>query len=298
MSAPRAGGAQTAAAGDERVTTALARPTRAAAPAAAPGASLARALHAEWTKLRTVAGPAWLLLGVAALTIAVSAAAIGATTCPQHQACPVDPVKLSLTGIQLGQAVVAILAVLMISNEYSSGLIRVTLAALPRRLSVLTAKAILLAAVVLVASAVAVFGSVLAGHLILPGHGFTAARGFHPVWLSYGPALRAACGSVLYLALIALLSLGVAVLVRDSAVSIGVALAVLYLFPIVLAFVGSEHWQRRLERWTPTVAGLNIQATTGLRGLPITPWAGLGVLALWAGVALLAGAVSFRLRDA
>jgi ABC-2 type transport system permease protein len=299
MSAPWAGGAQTAAApGDERVTTALAGPTTAAAPAAAPGASLARALHAEWTKLRTVAGPAWLLLGVAALTIAVSAAAIGATTCPQDQACPVDPVKLSLTGIQLGQAVVAILAVLMISNEYSSGLIRVTLAALPRRLSVLTAKAILLAAVVLVASAVAVFGSVLAGHLILPGHGFTAARGFHPVWLSYGPALRAACGSVLYLALIALLSLGVAVLVRDSAVSIGVALAVLYLFPIVLAFVGSEHWQRRLERWTPTVAGLNIQATTGLRGLPITPWAGLGVLALWAGVALLAGAVSFRLRDA
>jgi ABC-2 type transport system permease protein len=299
MSAPWAGGAQIAAApGGERVTTAPARPTAAVAPAAAPGASLARALHAEWTKLRTVAGPAWLLLGVAGLTIAVSAAAVGATNCPQHLACPVDPVKLSLTGVQLGQAVVAILAVLMISNEYSSGLIRVTLAALPRRLSVLAAKAVLLAAVVLVASAVAVLGSVLAGHLILPGHGFTAARGFHPVWLSYGPALRAAGGSVLYLALIALLSLGVAVLVRDSAVAIGVALAVLYLFPIVLAFVGNEHWQRRLERWTPTVAGLNIQATTGLRSLPITPWAGLGVLALWAAAALLAGAVSFRLRDA
>jgi ABC-2 type transport system permease protein len=298
MSAPWAGGAQLSTVpGGERVTTAPGRPA-AVASAAAPGASLTRALHAEWTKLRTVSGPAWLLLGVAALTIAVSAAAAGATSCPQHLACQVDPVKLSLTGIQLGQAVVAILAVLMISNEYSSGLIRVTLAALPRRLSVLAAKAILLTAVVLVASAIAVFGSVLAGHLILPGHGFTAARGFHPVWLSYGPALRAACGSVLYLGLIALLSLGVAVLVRDSAVSIGVALAVLYLVPIVLAFVGNEHWQRRLERWTPTVAGLNIQATTGLRSLPITPWAGLGVLALWAGAALLAAAVSFRLRDA
>jgi ABC-2 type transport system permease protein len=151
---------------------------------------------------------------------------------------------------------------------------------------------------VLVAGAVTVSGSVLAGHLILPGHGFTAARGFHPLWLSYGPTLRAACGSVLYLGLIALMSLGVAVLVRDSAVSIGVVLALLYLFPIILSFIGNQHWQRRLERWTPTVAGLTIQDTTGLRSLAITPWAGLGVLAIWAGAAMLAGGLVFRFRDA
>ena len=52
--------------------------------------SLRHALHAEWTKLRTVSGPAWLLLGLAALTIAVSAAAVGATHCPQNLTCPVD----------------------------------------------------------------------------------------------------------------------------------------------------------------------------------------------------------------
>ena len=142
------------------------------------------------------------------------------------------------------------------------------------------------------------FGSVLAGHLILPGHGFTAARGFHPVWLSYGPTLRAAGGSVLYLALIALISLGVAVIVRDSAVAIGTVLALLYLFPIVLAFIGNEHWQHRLERWTPTIAGLTIQDTTGVRSLPISPWDGLGVLAIWAGAALLLGGLALRLRDA
>lgn len=275
--------------------------TQAATPIALAGMrgpSLIGALHAEWTKLRTVSGPAWLLLGVVALTVAVSAAAVGATHCPRNLTCPVDPTKLSLTGVQFGQALVAILAVLAISNEYNSGMIRITLAAMPKRHAVLAAKAILLAALVLVAGAVAVLGSMLAGHLILPGHGFTAARGFHPVWLSYGPALRAACGSVLYLGLIALMSLGVAAMVRDAAVSIGVVLALLYLFPIILAFVGNEQWQRRLERWTPTVAGLNIQATTGLRGLPITPWAGLGVLAMWAAAALLAGGLSFRLRDA
>ena len=262
------------------------------------GMRLGYALQAEWTKLRTVSGPAWLLIGAAALTIAVSAAAVGATRCPQGMICPVDTTKLSLTGVQFGQAVVAILAVLVISNEYSTGMIRVTLAAMPRRHAVLAAKAILVTALVLVAGAVAVFGSVLAGHLILPGHGFTSARGFHSVWLSYGPALRAASGSVLYLALISLLSLGVAVVVRDSAVAIGTVLALLYLFPILLAFIGNAHWQHRLERWTPTVAGLTIQDTTGLRSLAITPWAGLGVLALWAAGALLAGGLAFRLRDA
>jgi ABC-2 type transport system permease protein len=274
------------------------QPTATLATAAQRGTRLGYALHAEWTKLRTVSGPAWLLLGAAALTIAVSTAAVGATHCPQRMICPVDTTKLSLTGVQFGQAVVAILAVLVISNEYSTGMIRVTLAAMPGRYAVLAAKAILVAALVLVAGAVAVFGSVLAGHLILPGHGFTAARGFHPVWLSYGPTLRAACGSVLYLALIALLSLGVAVIVRDSAAAIGTVLTLLYLFPILLAFIGNAHWQHRLERWTPTVAGLTIQDTTGLRSLAITPWAGLGVLALWAAGALLAGGLAFRLRDA
>jgi ABC-2 type transport system permease protein len=259
---------------------------------------MSTALHAEWTKLRTVSGPAALLLGLAVLTAAVSTAAVEATHCPRNLTCPVDPVRLSLTGILIGQAVVAILAVLTVSSEYSSGMMRVTLAAMPRRETVLAAKAILLTALVLVAGAVAVSGSMLAGHLILPGHGFTAARGFHPAWLSYGPALRAATGSVLYLGLIALLSLGVAVIVRDSAVSAGAVLALLYLFPIIDAFIGNAHWQHRLERWTPTVAGLTIQDTTGLRSLAITPWAGLGVLAIWAAAALLAGGLAFRFRDA
>ncbi len=264
----------------------------------AGGTGMLDALHAEWTKLRTVSGPAWLLLGVVALTVAISAAAVGATSCPAGQSCPVDPTKLSLTGIQFGQAVVAILAVLTICNEYSNGMIRITFAAMPRRLVVYAAKAIIVAVAVLVAGAVAVLGSVLAGQLILPGHGFTAARGFHSVWLSYGPSLRAAGGSVLYLALIALLSLGIAAMIRDSAVSIGTVLAVLYLFPIILAFVTNQTWQRRLERWTPANAGLTIQATTGLRNLPISPWDGLGVLAIWAGAALLAGGLVLHVRDA
>jgi ABC-2 type transport system permease protein len=255
-------------------------------------------LRAEWTKLRTVPGPAGLLVASVALTIAVSAAAAAATSCPARTVCPVDTIKLSLTGIQLGQAVVAILAVLMISDEYSTGLIKLTFAAEPRRWAVLAAKGILLCAGVLVAGVLAVGGSVLAGHLILTSHGFTAARGVPGLSLTSGLAVRPAAGSVLYLALIALLSLGVAAIVRDSAGAIGTVLGLLYVFPIIEAFVSSATWQHRIDRYTPTIAGLEIQATKGLAHLPISPWAGLGVLAIWAAAALLIGGLLLRLRDA
>jgi ABC-2 type transport system permease protein len=260
--------------------------------------SQARPLHAEWTKLRTVAGPAWLLAATAVLTIAVSTAATAAVTCPSGTACPVDTAKLSLSGVDFGQAVVAILAVLAISGEYSTGMIRVTLTAMPRRTTVLAAKAVILTGLVLAAGTIAVLGSVLAGRLILPGHGFTATRGFAPLSLADGPVLRAAAGSVLYLALIALLSLGIATAVREAAVAIGIVLGLLYLFPIIANVVTDAHWQRHLQQIGPMNAGLAIQATTGLRSLPISPWAGLGVLAAWAAAALGAGALLLRLRDA
>jgi ABC-2 type transport system permease protein len=255
-------------------------------------------LHAEWTKLRTTAGAGWLLLATVALTVVVSALAAAATTCPARTVCSVDTTKLSLTGIDLGQAVVAILAVLMIGGEYSTGMIRVTLSATPRRGRVLAAKAVLLTGLVLAAAAVAVGGSVLAGRLILPGRGFTAARGFALLSLAHGPTLRAAAGSVLYLALIGLLSLGVATAVRDSAAAIGTVLGLLYLFPIVAGVISNPHLHRHLEQIAPMTAGLAIQATTGLRSLPISPWDGLGVLAAWAAGALIVGGLLLRLRDA
>ena len=201
-----------------------------ALPAGAPGlpgawrgdvTGLRDALHAEWTKLRTVSGPAWLLAGTIVLTVAVSAAATAAVKCPSGTACPVDTPKLSLTGIEFGQAVVAILAVLVISGEYSTGMIRITLTAMPRRSAVLAAKAVIVAGLVLAAGTIAVGGSLLAGRVILPGHGFTPGHGFPLLSLADGPTLRAAAGSVLYLALIALLSLGIATIVRESAVAIG-----------------------------------------------------------------------------
>ncbi len=255
------------------------------------------ALHAEWTKLRTVPGPAGLLLATVAVTVALSALTVAVTRCPAGLACPVDTARISLTGVQLGQAAVAVLAVLALSGEYGTGMIRVTFAARPQRITVLAAKAAVVTGPVLAAGSLAVLGSVLAGRLILPGHGFTAARGFPPLSLAGGPVARAAAGSVLYLALIALLSLGVAAIVRDAAAAIGLVLGLLYLFPVVAQVLGPQ-WYRHMEQIGPMPAGLAIQATTGLRGLPISPWAGLGVLAAWAAAALLAGGLMLRLRDA
>ena len=255
------------------------------------------ALHAEWTKARTAGSTIWLLLAIIATTIAVGSAVATATRCPAA-GCGQDPAKVSLSGIDLGQAVVAILAVLAISDEYGTGMIILTLTAIPRRTTMLTAKAAILTGLVMAAGTVAVLGSLLAGRLILPGHGFIPAHGYPLLSLADGPYLRAAAGSVLYLILVGLLGLGVTTAIRDSAVAIGIVLGLLYLFPVAAAAVANPHWQRHLEQIAPMSAGLAIQVTTGLRGMPISPWAGLGVLAAWATGAMLAGGLLLRLRDA
>ena len=262
---------------------------------APPRYLLGQALHAEWTKFRTVAGPAWLLAGVVTLTVAVAAAAASAAQC-QSATCGIDPATVSFTGIYPAQAVVAVASVLAIGNEYSTGIIRLSLTAMPRRLTWFSAKAAVLTAPVLTASSLAVAGAALAGRLILPGHGFTPAHQYAS--LASATDLRAAVGAVLYLTLIALLSLGLAAAVRDSAAAIGLVLGVLYLFPLAADVISNPALTRHLDQIGPLPAGLDAQATIGVKGLPLTPWQGLGVVALWTAGALLLGALVLKSRDA
>lgn len=279
---------------------AAARPARRLA--LAGWSALPDALHAEWTKLWTLASTWWLRAAAAAITVAVSAAAAAGATCGPLGCAPAqtgaDPVKISLTGVDVGQVVVALLAVLAVGGEYGHAMIKVTLAATPRRLVMLAAKAAVVACWAIIAGTVAVLGSVLAGGLILPGRGLSAANGYLLVSLGNGPVLRAALGSVLYLALIALLAVGVTTAVRDSAAGIGLVLGLLYLFPIAAAALPDHVLARHLEQVAPMTAGLYVQVTVGLQALPLAPWQGLGVLALWALGALILGAVVLRLRDA
>ncbi|WP_117208457.1 ABC transporter permease [Allorhizocola rhizosphaerae] len=249
------------------------------------------ALRSEWTKLRTSPGTIWLLLAVVVATVAVSAAAVAGTTC-RWGGCDVDPARLALTGVQLGQAVAAILAVLVIGGEYGTGMHRITLTAVPRRGVVLVAKAVVVSAVIVAASAAAVAGSLLATRPLLRRNGLPALS------MDDGGAVRAAVGSVLYLTLVALLALGVATAVRHSAAAIGAVLGLLYLFPIMAQAVSDEKWQRYLTKLGPMTAGLTIQATKHLTELPIAPWKGLGVLAVWSVGCLLAGGALLVRRDA
>jgi ABC-2 type transport system permease protein len=251
---------------------------------------MSTALRAEWTKLRTTPGPAWLLLITAIVTVALGAAVTATATCPPT-GCGIDVARLVLSGVYAGQAPIAVLAVLAVSGEYSTTLIRTTLTAIPNRPTVLAAKALVVALPVAVIGSLAMLACLLVAGIVLPRHGFPRLS------LTDGPLLRASAGSVAYLVLIALLSLGVAALVRDSAAAIGTVLGLLYLPPVLIPMVANPHLHRLLDRAAPMTAGLAVQATSDLDHLPIGPWAGLGVLAAWSAGTLLTGIVLLRLRD-
>jgi ABC-2 type transport system permease protein len=250
-----------------------------------------RALRAEWAK--TWSDPSVWLFGVLVLvSLAVSAVTIGTARCAAT-GCGQDPARISLSGVYLGQAVAALAGVLAIGGEYGTGMISVTLAAMPRRGRVLAAKALVLAVPALAASALTACACLVAGGLILPGHGFTAGHGFDLA----GPAMwRAGCCAALYLTLVALLGLGVATVVRDPAAATGAVLGLLYLFPVI-GLAAGHSVQRRLEQIGPMSAGTD-SLSTGPAGLPLTPWQGLGVVALWAAGAVIVAGYALRARDA
>jgi ABC-2 type transport system permease protein len=243
--------------------------------------TLWRAVRAEWTKLRTTPGPVWLLGAAAISTVALGAAVSATATCARSS-CDIDVARLGFSGVYLGQAPIVVLAVLAVSGEHSTGLIGTTLIAVPRRATVLAAKALVLGVVVAVVGSLALLASLLVAARIRPDH---------------GPLLRAASGSVAYLVLLAGLSLGIAAVIRDSAAATGAVLALLYLPPVVAQMAGNPHLQHRLEQVAPMTAGLSIQATTNLSRLPIGPWAGLAVLAAWSAGALLAGTLRLQFHD-
>lgn len=253
-------------------------------------------LHAEWTKVRSLPTAAWLLLATVVVTVGLTAA-VAAAQNPTNNSTSLDTTQLSLIGVDVGQAVVAVLAVLLISGEYDCGLISLTVAASPQRHLVLMAKALIAAVLSLAAGTVAVLGSVLIAGVVLAGNGLTAARGYEMTSLANATNLRAAGGTVLYLALIALLSLGVATVVREPVAAIGIVLGLLYLFPLLAAVVSDPAWSRHLQQIGPMTAGTAIKATRHLKGLPLSPWAGLGVLTAWALGALVLGGLLFRYRD-
>ena len=253
---------------------------------------MSAALRAEWTKLRTVPSTGWLLLAVVAGTVALGAAASAAVDpahCATAATCAEDPVRTALTGVWLGQALVIVLAVVAVTNEYGSGLIRTTLAATPVRPRVLAAKVVVVTAAGLAAGAAGVAGSLLAGRALLPAGALA---------LTDATTLRAAAGTVAYLGLVAAFSTGVAVLVRDTAAATAVALSVFYVAPTVERFVSDPDWLERLQRFSPSSVVRAVQTTVDTTVLPVGAWTALGVLAVYTAAAVAAATAAFAVRDA
>ena len=148
-----------------------------------------------------------------------------------------------------------------------------------------------------VAGIVAVVASFLLGQQILHGNGFVPENGYPVASLTDPAAIRAIVGTVVYFVLLTLLSLGVATIVKRGAGAIAIVLGVLYL-PMIASLLVPDPLREQLQVAFPMMAGLSVQATVPATDIvPIGPWAGLGVAAAWASVAVITGALLVRRRD-
>ena len=261
-----------------------------------------RTVYAEWTKLLSVRSTLWLLAGIIALMAGIGALVNGAThfeACTFGRgSCDVDTTRFALLGTYVGQIPAIVLGVLVAGSEYAHATMRTTLVASPGRIRVYVAKAVVVAGPVLLAAVLAVAAALAVSRLIQTANGFTAAHDYPPLSLGDEPTLRAAIGTVLYFGLLALLSFGVAMALRDTAAALTTVLTLLFIFPILTTLVTEQRWHELLVQYSPMSAGLTVQLTRNLDAVPIGPWQGLGVLAAYSAAGLLAGAALFRLRDA
>jgi ABC-2 type transport system permease protein len=254
-----------------------------------------RALRMEWTKLRSVRSTTWSLLAVVVMTIAFGA--VSCSTSHTEGLAPGDPgdeqvVILSLAGVYFAQIAAVALGVLAIGSEYATGTIRPTFVAHPRRRTVLGAKVALVGALVLVVGVAATVVAFYVGQAILHGNGFTYDNGYPAATLADETVLRTVAMVAVYPAVLALLSLAAAVIVRHSATAISVLLGLLFV-PWIVGALLPQKLGEAIEKASPMV-GLAAQE----RGAPIGPWAGLGITAAWAAVALLVALWLIRRRDA
>ena len=270
--------------------------TRIASRAGAP-----QALRSEWTKLRTVRSTFWsLLLLVGVSILSTSALTSGSSTEGGSPGFPGDNdiVLDSLAGIWFGQIAAAVLAVLVVTSEYSTRMIRTTFAANPRRRTVLVAKIAVVTGVVLAAGLATSVACFQVGQWILRGNGFDYDGGYPAVTLADGDALRAVLGTAAYLGLLAIFSAGVGAIFRHTAAAITVVLAAV-LAPVIMIGFLPEGIAAQVERTLLMGAGLAIQQTVDRPdNIQLSPAGGLAVVAAYAFVSVLLALVLVARRDA
>lgn len=250
---------------------------------------MSRALHAEWIKLRSLRST-WYTLGCLFFAgLGITALASGNAQQAYADAGEAwDPTKHSLTTYIVAQLIVGVLGILVVTSEYATGLIRTTLTAAPRRHRVLAAKILLAAGVAVLAGQVLMFAAFLIGQPILERHGVpTAALGDPGV-------LRAILAGGLYLALIALLAVGLGTIMRATAGALATLVGIVFLVPALAALFPS--WMRGMLDFWPTLGGSAALATVPDPDYP-HPWWNLAGLALGVAGVLAAAFVVLRRRD-
>ncbi|WP_345764380.1 ABC transporter permease subunit [Diaminobutyricibacter sp. McL0608] len=254
-----------------------------------------RVLRSEWIKLRSLRSTLWSFAIVIAVSVGLAVLlglGIPAADGVVPAAAQASVVReASLFGVFFGQLVIAVLGVLVISGEYSTGMIRSTLTAVPRRLPALWAKAAVLLVSSFVVGVVASTAAFLAASPIL------ASKGFHASLFENDMILHI-LGGALYLAIVSVFALGLGAILRASAGGIAAALGAILLLPIVFT-IAPLQWMHDTAPYLMMNAGLSSFGLSGFGGAStLETWQQILVVVGWAVVSLVAGAILLKRRDA
>ena len=280
---------------------------------------LREAMAAEWSKFWSVRSTMWTLV---ATSVAIIGLGILSTATVNSMEIIGDPTRRSLVGVFLGQLIFGVLGVLVMSAEYGTGTIRATLSAVPRRPVVLTAKIIVFGAVALVVSEILSFSAFAIGQAILSGkntirssttiisgaerigikipHGLQGFLSSGSASLGQPGVLRAVVGTGLYLAVLGLMALGLATIIRHTAGAISAFVGIVLVLPLIVEALPTSI-DTAVARYLPGNIGLVMFSThrppTDI-GPAFSPWAGFGLLVLYTVVILAAGCFVLVRRDA
>jgi ABC-2 type transport system permease protein len=251
----------------------------------------AGALRSEFTKIRSVRSTYWALLAMAVVSIGFGAlASWGAASHASSLDPGFDPTQQSLAGLYISQLIIAVLGALAVTSEYSTGMIRTSLTAQPRRGSVFWAKLLVVSAVAFVVGEIISFASFLIDSSFWRGKGI-------PLTLSSPHAMQAVIGGGLYLAGSAILAFGLGAILRHTAGAITSGVGLLFVLTILTSFL-PDSWQHHFNKWLPFNSGGQVWATQHVPGTDLGAWTGFGVFMIYGAVAVLLGAWIFRKRDA
>jgi ABC-2 type transport system permease protein len=262
-------------------------------PRSAGRVTFAGALRSEFTKIRSVRSTYWALLAMFVVVVGFGAlASWGAASHGPHGPF-FDPARQSLAGLYIGQLIIGVLGVLVISSEYSTGMIRTTLTTNPHRGMMIAAKGVVFTAVAFVTSLITSFTAFFVGQALMSSHHMSTTLGSPNV-------LRAVIGGALFLTACGVLAFGLGLLIRHSAGGIGAMVAVLFVVTILINFL-PQSWQNDVDKWIPALAGGQLwmavaqpPGSTPMFG----PWPSFAVLCGYAAIAVAAGMILFRKRDA